>query len=821
MKSDADDAVTLKRNPVRRQLNRFVIPLFLSLIVIMTAISMINQYVTINRETINLMRSHARVLAQNNTAVLLFEDADSAVESLQGLKLIPGFIFAAIYVHSTNILATYPEPQLNSPLPTITGSGFHEQGGILHVYEPVVLEDEVIGGVYLQYDMAFAYAGLLRSGLVEVGTELLLLLALFIMLSRFVKKFTLPIAQLHEASKQILLSGDYAVRVQKITRDEFGDLSDAFNDMLAQVQARDKKLAETAIELEERVRLRTRELELAKKAAEQSTIAKSKFLASMSHEIRTPLNGIIGMTALMSDTDMDENQREYARTIAYSSELLLSIINDVLDFSKIEAGKMTLESIPFNLERALEDLCNLEKIATEKKGIYLQLFIDDDVPRHVLGDSGKIFQIMMNLLSNAIKFTHDGGVLLKVEKSVAKAPLQHEVALQFSVIDTGVGIHAHKTESIFEEFRQEDNSTTRNYGGTGLGLAICKKLALLMGGDVSLKSEVKKGSEFYLTLCLTVDREAEKVYRQQQQQLQGLPHCRVLIVGEATVEPVIRHWLHSLGASYKAVADIDQATAAMGESFSFDIILIDEAMGRAACDRLLAHIQRKPVWHEHSRSLLINHSLIKDEGKEVSAAGYGGVLSRPFYKEQLRLMLCECMEQISGSKNTRFLRTVMLGRHVEKDRDQQLQGKRILLAEDNAVNQIVGQKLLSKLGASVDIAENGEEAVSMWSSSSYDAIIMDCHMPVMDGYEATRSIRRKENNQQHIPIIALTANAMQGERQVCLQAGMDDYLTKPLKDELLSETLMHCMAQERVEHGPELGPHGPEPGPHGQEPGKH
>ena len=788
-------STTFPRIGVAKQLRRFIIMLCSSLIIITTAASIINQYFNINRETLTLMRSHAKVIAINSTAALSFNDIYSAKDSLHSLSAIPGLELAAIYNIDQELFAEFSplNKHPNSNLPAYKVDTM--ENGFLHIVSPVLLDNDILGHIYLRYDMSFAYSALKRSFMVNLGFASILIIFFLFLLKRFEKKFTRPIAQLHEASEKVLNDADYSIRVGKISNDEFGDLGDVFNEMLVQVEKRDKQLAGTAAELEIRVKERTKELEASKKAAEKGTIAKSKFLASMSHEIRTPLNGVIGMTTLLRTTKLDETQHEYAKTIEYSSKLLLSIINDVLDFSKIEAGKMNLENISFDINKTLSDLMNLERSAAQDKGIYLQLDIADDVPIHLFGDSGRVSQIIMNLLSNAIKFTADGGVLVCVEnKSHRKTPESH-VQLLFSVNDTGVGISPNKVDSVFEEFQQEDDSTTRHFGGTGLGLAICKKLAVLMGGQVNASSEINKGSVFSLQVCLPIDIVEEAKYRHQQQLQPSLQDCQVLLIGETIQKmPLTHQWLDSWKVSSQVTNSRDKAAEWLDSPHQYDIIIMDESIGISACQFILQKLQQYPEKYHHCRCLLLSTSSYHKSGEHLQEIGFHGFLQRPIFKDQLRQVLLEFIGQLNNSKEQRFIRASSLeGRHQTKILST-LDHARILYAEDNTVNQMVGQKMLSNMGASVDIACNGKEAIRMWSEFSYDVIIMDCHMPIMDGYEATRYIRTSENGKGHIPIIALTANAMQGEKQICIDSGMDEYITKPINIEILTQILDQCLA---------------------------
>jgi PAS domain S-box-containing protein len=512
------------------------------------------------------------------------------------------------------------------------------------------------------------------------------------------------------------------------------------------------------------------DLAAARDQALESSRLKSDFLATMSHEIRTPMNGVIGLTGLLLDSELSDTQRQYADGVRASGEALLGIINDILDFSKIEAGKLELEMVDFDLAQALDDVAFLVAESARSKGLELVAYCDPDMPTMVRGDVGRLRQILLNLASNAVKFTATGEVVIRA--SLGHSDDAARVGVRLEVVDTGIGVAPESAERLFEPFSQADASTTRRYGGTGLGLAISRQLTEAMGGTIGVDSEPGRGSVFWINLCLGM---ASKPVTPVDTACR-LPHgLRVLVVDDNQTNRLVLGsqllaWDLAADLAPDAYVALDHLRHAAAEGHPYDLALVDMAMPGMDGMELGRIVSADPALRSVQLLLLTSVSV---GSAEAAGAGFSKSLTKPARLSQLYEAMVRTVTPVAAKE-------APLGNPVTPPVPAGSRG-RLLIVEDNAINQAVARAMVAKLGYSCDVAGNGIEALAASNRRHYDAVLMDCQMPEMDGYEATAEIRREEAGEARVPIIAMTAGALVQDRDRCLAAGMDDYLAKPVK----------------------------------------
>ncbi len=751
------------------------------------------EIVTFKQTLLTDLNAQAKIIASISTAALSFDDADTARDMLTELQHEPQIVGACIY-RDGDVFATYTRPgaKLQFPETEPTNESAVFGADRVELCRKILQKGRPLGAVIIQSDMRQLYARLWRYAAILLLVFGASSLVAFLLSSRLQRLISQPIEQLSQTAAAVSQNKDYSVRAQRVSSDELGRLTDVFNDMLARVD-------EYSQSLEQKVAERTAELVKAKESAEAASEAKSQFLANMSHEIRTPITGVIGMLQLIQRTDLDKRQARYAANALASAETLLSVIGNVLDLSKIEAGKMELEEVLFRPQELVAAVVRLFAERADRKGLELIYAVDDALPARLLGDGNRLRQILINLLGNAMKFTESGEVFVSCRSQAASATT---TTVRFEVRDTGCGIAAEKQGEIFKAFSQADNSMARKYGGTGLGLAISRQFCELMGGNIGVESAPGKGSTFWFTVVLKHRESDTAVFRSPL----GL---RVLVVDDSeTARVVCSHFIASWQGHAEEATDaasaLQKLQAAAREKQPFDIAVLDWKM--PGTDGLALARQIKADRELQATGLVLLSSFTEPASmEEITAAGFAAFVPKPAGKSDLydAIITAANGNQVELDPASSESSTIGEVNPVLRRPSSALPVPgTVLLAEDNGINREVAAEMLSSLGYQSRWVRNGRDAVEVWRGGGINLILMDCQMPEMDGYDATRAIRSEESQQpqpRHIPIVALTAHATNGDRDRCLAAGMDDYLTKPLNPEVLGAVLSRWLRPSKTE----------------------
>lgn len=744
----------------------------------------------------NLVRSigiTAEIMGNQSAAAIEFQDESAAAENLQAARTYSAIELICLYNEAGSIFAHYipgddESHAMHGERELCPAEALPAQHAFstahFKLFSPILDGEEEIGTIFILASLDELYASIREQALYIGLIVFLAIVWAYLLFSRFQRLITEPIIKLADTANKLTHSRDYSIRAEKTSDDEMGALADSFNEMLREMQQRDGALVKAKGEAEE-----------SREKADIANRLKGEFLANMSHEIRTPMNGIIGMTELLLETNLTHKQQNYARTVINSADSLLEIINDILDFSKVESGKLELEPIPFDLMTVVEDTAELLAVKAREKAVELIVRYMPGTPQYLIGDPGRIRQIINNLVGNAIKFTEKGYVMIMVEEEGATmGQIGGRRKLRISITDTGIGISEEAQAVIFEKFSQADASTTRKFGGTGLGLAISQQLTKLMEGDIGVVSTPGHGSIFHFTMQLDTDMGK----RASIPPVDNLRDLRALVVDDIEVNgEILKEHLQAMGVEcvccYSGREALDLLREAASDDTPFQIAVLDYLMPDMDGEDLAKEIRSDG---DVSDIALIMLTSAGDAGysRRFREAGFNAYVSKPLRANDFSQILSLTWDNyVQGNIDDMVTSDNLSSRNSSKRKSREIRfnNPSILLAEDNRVNQGLATEILEQAGCRVEIVTNGRQAIDAVRENKFDLVLMDCEMPEMDGFEASKILAewKRQRSIDDVPIIALTGNALDGDKERCLAAGMQDYLSKPIRKDLMLESI--------------------------------